>query len=307
MAKMPRMKARFASSLVALSVLAACGGSQPAPVQQPTSTTSVTAPATPAAAQKVSDTPAPADTDGKIKWALAGAQRSDKEKARDKYRHPLETLEFFGLKDDMTVVELWPGGGWYTEILAPVLRDKGKLVVTTFDVKKGGDAAEREKQYEDMLAASPGIYDKVVKQPLAPPDNFNLGPDNSADMVLTFRNYHNWIQGKYADKVVMAAFKVLKPGGVFGIVDHRANPGDEKNKPSETGYVQESLIIEAVQMAGFKLDAKSEINANPKDDRDHPGGVWALPPVYRNGDKDHAKYEAIGESDRMTLRFVKPR
>ena len=267
----------------------------------------MTAPAKSTAAQKVSDTPAPADTDGKIKWALAGAQRSDKEKARDKYRHPLETLEFFGLKDDMTVVELWPGGGWYTEILAPVLRDKGKLVVTTFDAKKGGDAAEREKQYEDMLAASPGIYNKVVKQELAPPDNFSLGPDNSADMVLTFRNYHNWIQGKYADKVVMAAFKVLKPGGVFGIVDHRANPGDDKSKASETGYVKEDLLVEAVQMAGFKLDAKSEINANPKDTKDHPGGVWALPPVYRNGDKDRAKYEAIGESDRMTLRFVKPR
>lgn len=304
---MPRMKARFLSSFAVFSALAACGGSPPAPAHEATSTTSMTAPAKTAAAQKVSDTPEPADTDGKIKWALAGAQRSDADRARDKYRHPLETLEFFGLKDDMTVIELWPGGGWYTEILAPVLRDKGKLVVTTFDVAKGGDAAEREKQYEAMLSASPGIYDKVVKQELAPPDTFTLGPDNSADMVLTFRNYHNWIKGKYADKVVLAAFKVLKPGGVFGIVDHRANPGDDKSKASDTGYVKEDLLVEAVQMAGFKLDAKSEINANPKDDKNHPGGVWALPPVYRNGATDHAKYEAIGESDRMTLRFVKPK
>lgn len=301
-------RARFSllgPSLVLLA--AACGGgAQNAAPQQPTTTAANPPPAN-VAAQKVSDTPEPGDTDSKLKWAIAGNQRSAKDKARDVYRHPLETLEFFGLKDDMTVIELWPGGGWYTEILAPVLRDKGKLVVTTFDIAKGGGAAEREKEYEAMLAASPGIYDKVQKQQLSPPDNFTLGPDNSADMVLTFRNYHNWIQGKYADKVVMAAFKVLKPGGIFGIEEHRANPGDAKNKPSDTGYVEEAFIIEAVQMAGFKLDQKSEINANPKDTKDYPKGVWALPPVYRNGDQDHAKYEAIGESDRMTLRFVKPK
>jgi predicted methyltransferase len=282
------------------AVLAACGGSQNATPQQPTSTTASNA--TPAGPLKVSDQPEPQDTDGKIKWAVAGQQRTDKEKARDQYRHPVETLEFFGLKDDMTVVELWPGGGWYTEILAPVLHDKGKLVVTTFDAK-----SENAKEYATKLASSDAIYGKVVQQPLTPPDNLVLGPDGSADMVVTFRNYHGWIKDKMADKVVMAAFKVLKPGGVFGIEEHRANPGDTKNKPSDTGYVEEAFLIEAVQMVGFKLDAKSEINANAKDTKDYPGGVWALPPVYRNKDVDHAKYEAIGESDRMTLRFVKPK
>ncbi|MEO7111204.1 MAG: methyltransferase [Polyangiaceae bacterium] len=288
-------------SCVVFSLTAACGGgSQNASAQQPTSTATSNAVAKPAA-QKVSDTPEPTDTDGKIKWALAGAQRTDKEKARDQYRHPVETLEFFGLKDNMTVIELWPGGGWYTEILAPVLHDNGKLVVTTFDAK-----SENAQEYAAKLKSADAIYGKVQQQLLNPPDTLALGPDGSADMVLTFRNYHGWIKDKIADKVVMAAFKVLKPGGVFGIEEHRANPGDMKNKPSETGYVEEAFIIEAVQMVGFKLDQKSEINANPKDTKDYDKGVWALPPVYRNGDKDHAKYEAIGESDRMTLRFVKP-
>ncbi len=285
-------------------MITACGGgSQNASPQQPAGnqTTTTTASTAQPVAQKVSDQPEPVDTDGKIKWALAGAQRSDKEKARDVYRHPLETLEFFGLKDDMTVVELWPGGGWYTEILAPVLHDKGKLVVTTFNPN-----SENAKEYAAKLASADAIYGKVQQQLLNPPDNLALGPDGSADMVVTFRNYHNWVRDKMADKVVMAAFKVLKPGGVFGIEEHRANAGDTKNKPSESGYVEEAFIIEAVQMVGFKLDKKSEINANAKDTKDYDKGVWALPPVYRNGDKDHAKYEAIGESDRMTLRFVKP-
>ncbi len=287
---------------------AACGGSPNAGPATPATTTVVApAPAATGPAQKVSDAPAPADTDGKIKWALAGAQRTDKEKARDAYRHPLETLEFFGLKDDMTVVELWPGGGWYTEILAPVLHDKGKLVVTTFDPVKAKNEAEHEKEYDAKLAGAPAIYGNVVKQPLIPSDpTFVLGPEGSADMVLTFRNFHNWISAKIATKVISAAFKVLKPGGTFGIVEHRASPGDTKNVPSESGYVNEELIIEAAQMAGFKLDQKSEINANPKDTKDYPKGVWALPPVYRNGDVDRAKYQAIGESDRMTLKFVKP-
>ncbi|HEX7663374.1 MAG TPA: methyltransferase domain-containing protein [Polyangiaceae bacterium] len=304
------MNQRLCTSVLGISVTmlaAACGGSQSSAPTTPT-TTSVTTPSASlkVAAQKVSDTPEPADTDGKIKWAIAGAQRTDKEKARDQYRHPLETLEFFGLKDDMTVVELWPGGGWYTEILAPVLHDKGKLVVTTFDISKGGEAAENEKAYDAKLAGAPAIYGNVQKQQIAPPENLVLGPDGSADMVLTFRNYHGWIGGKYADKVIAAAFKVLKPGGVLGIEEHRANAGDTKNKPSDTGYVEEAFIIEAVQMQGFKLDSKSEINANPKDTKDYAKGVWALPPSYRNGETDKAKYEAIGESDRMTLKFVKP-
>jgi predicted methyltransferase len=288
---------RFGSSAAVfsavLSLVAACGGgSQNATSQQPTATP---------AALKVSDTPEPADTDGKIKWALAGAQRTDKEKARDRYRHPLETLEFFGLKDNMTVVELWPGGGWYTEILAPVLHDNGKLVVTTF-----APNSENAKEYAAKLASADAIYGKVQQQLVNPPDNLTLGPDGSADMVVTFRNFHNWMQDKMAAKVINAAFKVLKPGGVLGIEEHRALPGADPVQSAKQGYVPEATVIQIVETEGFKLDQKSEINANPKDTKDYDQGVWALPPVYRNGAKDHAKYEAIGESDRMTLRFVKP-
>ncbi|MEO8875627.1 MAG: methyltransferase domain-containing protein [Polyangiaceae bacterium] len=290
----------FASVALPVLVLACGGGGQSSTAQQPTSTTATPAPTAPAA-QKVSDTPEPADTEGKIKWALAGNQRTDKEKARDQYRHPLETLEFFGLKDDQTVVELWPGGGWYTEILAPVLHDKGKLVVTTFDAK-----AEHAQEYNDKLAASPEIYGKVTPVLLNPPSSLALGPDNSADLVVTFRNFHNWMDQKMASKVVNAAFKVLKPGGVFGIEEHRGAPGADPMKSAKQGYVPEDVVIQIVETEGFKLDKKSEINANAKDTKDYDKGVWALPPVYRNGDKDHAKYEAIGESDRMTLRFVKP-
>ena len=139
-----------------------------------------------------------------------------------------------------------------------------------------------------------------------PPDTLSLGPDGSADMVVTFRNFHNWMEGKFASKAVAAAFKVLKPGGVFGVEEHRAAAGADSSQAAKTGYVPEATLIQIVTTEGFTLDKKSEVNANAKDTKDYPGGVWALPPVYRNKDVDHAKYEAIGESDRMTLRFVKP-
>jgi predicted methyltransferase len=283
------------------AILAACGGSQNATPQQPTSTTASNATPAKTGPLKVSDQPEPQDTDGKIKWAVAGQQRTDKERARDLYRHPVETLEFFGLKDNMTVVELWPGGGWYTEILAPVLHDKGKLVVTTFN-----PSSENAKEYSAKLASSDAIYGKVVQQPLTPPDNLVLGPDGSADMVVTFRNFHNWMDQKMATKVVNAAFKVLKPGGIFGIEEHRAPAAADPVVSAKQGYVPEATVIQIVETEGFKLDQKSEINANPKDTKNYDKGVWALPPVYRNGATDHAKYEAIGESDRMTMRFVKP-
>ena len=248
-------------------------------------------------------------TDAKIRLSLAGPQRPDAERARDGYRHPLETLEFFGLKDDMTVVELAPGGGWYSAVLAPVLRDRGKLLVAAGD-PKGDPKSESTQDAQALLGRfekSPQAFDKVEWVTFSR-DKRVLGPPESADMVLTFRNFHNWIGGESVDSVVGAVFAVLKHGGVLGLTDHRANPGTPADAKTvgDSGYVPEDAVVQMVQKAGFQLAGKSEVNANPKDTKDYPKGVWTLPPTYILGSTDHAKYAAIGESDRMTLKFVKP-
>jgi predicted methyltransferase len=261
--------------------------------------------ATPSAAPTAA-TAASADGNGiaaKLATVLAGSHRSEKNRARDVYRHPVETLTFFGLREDMTVLELWPGGGWYTEILAPVLKDKGKLIVTSADPNgPESNQTSNARKLRDTLATNAPIYGDVKMAIVAPPEKVELGPPNSVDMVLTFRNLHNWIKAGTAEKIMAAAFAVLKPGGVLGLVEHRANPGQDIS----TGYVEEAVAIRYAESAGFKLAEKSEINVNPKDTKDHPEGVWTLPPSLRLKDKDRDKYLAIGESDRMTLKFVKP-
>jgi predicted methyltransferase len=278
-------------------LLCACGAAAPSPG----------APRAGASAAIVADASADTNTDAKLRASVASNDRPADEVARDRYRHPRETLEFFGVRDDMTVVELWPGGGWFTAILAPLLSEKGKLVVTSMDPAGAPDdhSAEGARQYAARLAAKPNVFGKVEVRILHPPSDLSLGPDASADAVLTFRNLHNWIAGGIADKVLAASFRVLKPGGVLGIEEHRANVGADAAKSGETGYVPEAHVIDLVQRAGFKLEDRSEINANPKDTKDWPKGVWTLPPALRLGDQDRAKYEAIGESDRMTLRFRK--
>jgi predicted methyltransferase len=273
-----------------------------------TSVTGCGSAATPAASPS-SETPAAVDA--KIRASLAGSQRTDAEKARDVYRHPRETLEFFGLRDDMNVVELNAGEGWYTSVLAPVLAEHGKLTVTTADPNGPADS-EMTKYAQGLMARfakDPAAFGKV--SPLVVKwkgDAVSLGPDGSADMVLTFRNAHNWLGAGLFDKVLAATFKVLKPGGVLGITDHRANAGGPTDVKTidDTGYVPEAFVIQQVEAAGFKLAGKSEINANPKDTKDYPKGVWTLPPTYELKDVDRAKYQAIGESDRMTLKFVRP-
>lgn len=261
------------------AALAACGPPEPA-----------ASPAVPSPGAAASATPGAKD---KLGVALDGPQRSDESRARDVHRHPRETLELFGLRDDMTVVELWPGGGWYTEILAPYLHDKGKLTITG------------SRTVYDRIQSEPKYFGKVEIRRVEPPTDLALGPDGSADLVLTFRNVHNWMSAGYTDKVFAAAFKVLKPGGTLGVVEHRAKRGTDPKVSADTGYVTEDVVIGFATHAGFVLDARSEINANPKDTADHKGGVWALPPSFVNGDTDRAKYAAIGESDRMTLRFKK--
>jgi predicted methyltransferase len=200
------------------------------------------------------------------------------------------------------------GGGWYTAILAPLLAEKGKLVVTNMDPGGPPDdhAAQGARQYAARLASKPSDFGKVEVRVLHPPDDLTLGPDGSADAVLTFRNVHNWVGAGIAEKVLAASFRVLKPGGIFGVEEHRARADADPTKAGDTGYVPEAFVIDLAQKAGFRLDGRSEINANPKDTKDWPKGVWTLPPVLRMGDQDRAKYQAIGESDRMTLRFRKP-
>jgi predicted methyltransferase len=242
-----------------------------------------------------------------IDAALAGAHRSDANRARDVYRHAKETLEFFGLRRDMTVVELWPGtGGWYTEVLAPVLKEKGKLYAAQINPAESPQAAvDGLNAYQAKLAANPDVYGKVIVTALGA-NALEIAPPGSADMVVTFRNVHNWMGRGWAPQAFEAAFRALKPGGVLGVVEHRGNPAVPQDPKAANGYVNEDYAVQLIESAGFKLVGRSEINANPKDTKDYERGVWTLPPRYALGDKDRAKYAAIGESDRFTLKFVKP-
>ncbi len=244
----------------------------------------------------------------RLQRAIASPDRSGESRARDAARHPLQTLQFFGVEPDMQVLELWPGGGWYTEILAAFLAGDGSLAITNYDPTGPQDQARHRyaRALADRLAADPARFGAIEVIEIEPPDRFDLGAKDRFDRILTFRNNHGWIRGGYHDQVYREAFRVLKPGGVLGVVQHRAPDGADALTSAENGYVPEAYVIEAAQRAGFRLDARSEINANPRDTKDHPKGVWTLPPSLQLGDVDRAKYEAIGESDRMTLRFVKP-
>ncbi|MBT8143679.1 MAG: methyltransferase [Gammaproteobacteria bacterium] len=237
--------------------------------------------------------------------AAVGDHRSDKHIARNVYRHPAETLAFFGLQPDMTVVEISPGGsGWYTEILAPVLREHGRYVAGSYDPQSGSDYYRRNAaRYLDKLAAAPEIYSEVEVAIFEPPDKLDTVPPGTADMVLTFRNTHNWMRRGQAEAAYQAFYRMLRDGGTLGVVQHRA-PAGSTTDPGR-GYLTEAEVIAVAEKAGFRLDARSEVNANPEDTADHPEGVWTLPPSLRLGETDREKYQAIGESDRMTLRFVK--
>ncbi|MEN9726104.1 MAG: hypothetical protein RL434_470 [Pseudomonadota bacterium] len=250
---------------------------------------------------------AQADIAPLLDQAISAEHRSAANKARDKYRHPKETLMFFGLEPQMQVIELLPGGeAWYTEILAPVLREKGRLVTVMLPPDAPPPYARKQFElFNAKLDAAPALYDRVERRTM-PRNPLVLGPAGSADMVLTFRNTHGWIRGGQFDDVYKAIFDVLKPGGILGIEQHRGQDDWDPDAKAKTGYVPEKFMIEQLELIGFKLDGKSEINANPADTKDYADGVWTLPPSYARGDKDRAKYEAIGESDRMTLKFRKP-
>ena len=264
------------------------------------------------AAQATQAAPPPDVAPG-LTAAIGGPQRSPAHVARDKYRHPEQTLAFFGIRPDMRVIEVLPGGGWYTEILAPFLHDHGMLIeATPPETSRSPFARRMAKRYADKLAAKPAIYGRVEREPFELPDYMPLGAPESADMVLTFRNMHDLIfanvHGKATDAMLQrflrSAYGVLKPGGILGIVAHRADADMPAAKSFKLGRLPQAFLVREAEQAGFHLAAASEINANSKDPRTEP--VWFLPPSLEGGANSRAKYAAIGEADNMTLKFIKP-
>src|SRR5690606_34340132 len=238
--------------------------------------------------------------------AIAGSHRPEQDKARDIHRHPRETLLFFGLRPNQTVVEITPSGGWYTRIIAPVLREHGRYIAAMPPVVAGNAGSERSRQaFNDILAAQPQLLDRVQVV------DFNVGsgtlaPPDSVDLVLTFRNVHNWMAREQAEAAFRDMYRALKPGGTLGVVEHRGNKDVPQDPQARSGYVNQDYAIQMITGVGFRLEGTSEINANPRDTKDYPGGVWTLPPRLAGDAADRARYEQIGESDRFTLKFVKP-
>jgi predicted methyltransferase len=242
-----------------------------------------------------------------LQQVISGKQRSSEHKARDKYRHPQQTLEFFEVRENMTVVEIWPGEGWYTEILAPFLRNKGKLIAAHFSPDSSQPYYKKGvENFIKKLHKQPKVFDKVELTVLQPTDLMAIAPAESVDRVLTFRNVHNWMKNDQAYLVFKAMYNALKPGGILGVVEHRNNSLKSQDVNAESGYLSEDYVIALARNVGFEFLGKSEINSNSKDTKDYPEGVWTLPPTLVLGDKSRNKYLEIGESDRMTIKFIKP-
>ena len=303
------MRLTATPSLLALALALALTGCQKADEAAPAADADQAA-ATEAAAEPVAEPDRDANVDP-MDAILAGDWRDPANVARDAARHPRETLAFFGVGPSQRIVEISPGGGWYTEILAPLPQGKGGYVGVVNDPAKA--ANERARDYyanangklREKLAARPDVYGNatlVEVDPAAPV----IGEPGSADVVLTFRNVHNWVMSGHEAAMFKSFYDVLAPGGVLGVVEHRAAPGKTMEEVKTSGYLPEEYVIGLAEAAGFVLEEKSEINANPADTKDHPNGVWTLPPANNHDEADRAKYAAIGESDRMTLRFVKP-
>ncbi len=234
-----------------------------------------------------------------LKTAIASPHREAKNVARDVFRHPYETLNFFEVKPDMSVLEITPGQGWYTEILGPYLKDKGTLYLAVFPANNKVEYFQKANQaLKAKITENADAYGKIVFTEFQAGKDF--APKGSVDRVLTFRNVHNWDE---KEKIFKGFYEALKPGGILGVVDHRAQAHTKDLKNS--GYVKQADVIRLAEQAGFQFIEASEVNANAKDTTNHPKGVWTLPPSLRLGDKDREKYLAIGESDRMTLKFKK--
>jgi predicted methyltransferase len=236
-----------------------------------------------------------------------GSHRAEGHAVRNVYRHPVETLMWFGLEPDMTVVEIWPGrSGWYTEIIAPFVNESGTFIAAGFVTDSNVDYYNTANaQFDAKLRAHPELYGNARVTVLGE-GAYEIAPSGSVDRVLTFRNVHNWESRSYAQDVFDAMYRALKPGGVLGVVEHRANPYADAEAGVTAGYVTEAAVLAYAEAAGFERLGRSEVNANPLDTKDYEKGVWTLPPTLRLGDEDQEKYLAIGESDRMTLSFIKP-
>jgi predicted methyltransferase len=252
----------------------------------------------------VAATPAaPAKLDPQLLALVASPQRTGAFSARDAARHPAEELSFFGLEPGMTVVELWPGGGYWTEILGPYLAAKGHYIVALPPPRANGER-EDVASWNALVERQQARLGTIGRTTLGP-DHFELAP--AGDLVLTFRNLHNWMRGGYADQALAACFRALKPGGILGVEDHRARTDRPQDPKAENGYVRQDYAIALARKAGFEFVGASEINANPKDTKDWEQGVWTLPPTLTLGEKDRARYVAIGEADNFVLKFRKPK
>lgn len=261
-----------------------------------------------AAASSWAEQPAATHTTA-LQQAVANPLRNAANVARDQYRHPAETLSFFDVDTDAVVVEIWPGRGWYTEILAQLLAEEGTLYAAHFPAQTAQKYFQKSRaDFVRQLEENPQLYRgvKLIDFDPAAPAPDASAPKGEADRVLTFRNVHNWMKAGSAEQAFKQFYQMLKPGGILGVVEHRAKPGTSLADMNSSGYVTEDKVIELAKQAGFVLEERSEINANSKDTAMHPAGVWTLPPSLQLGDKDREKYLAIGESDRMTLRFRKP-
>ena len=237
---------------------------------------------------------------------LADPHRPEADRARDRYRHPKDTLLFFGIRPEMTVLEVWPEPGWYTDIIAPLVRDRGKYYAAVMEPDPASQfVTGRLASFRNKLAADPTLYGNATIVTF-PAHGGDVVPPGSIDLVVTFRNIHNWMSEGTASDAFATIFKALKPGGMLGVVDHRGSPGVPQDPKAKSGYVSEEYAIKLIEAQGFRLLGTSEINANPRDTKDYEQGVWTLPPTFRLGDKDRDKYTEIGESDRFTLKFEKP-